>query len=103
MDWDAFAPMVVLLTLILTAGGVLLLRPLTKRLGDLVQVMAEERRLKTQPQGAELGQLRDVLESINARLALLEERQDFTDQLISATRQKALDASASESGLGADL
>jgi len=85
--------MLVLMTLILTAGGVLLLRPMSKRLGDLLQIMAEERRLKAQPQNNDVGQMRDLLESINARLALLEERQDFTDQLISATRQRVLDAS----------
>ena len=99
MEWELFAPMVVLLTAILTVGGVLLLRPLTKRLGDLLQIMAEERRIKDRPQTKELGQVRDVLEAINSRLALLEERQDFTDQLISATRQKALETSEKQTDL----
>lgn len=44
MDWSEVGPMLVAATMILTTGGVLLLRPLTKRLGDLIEVLIQERR-----------------------------------------------------------
>ena len=43
MEWDVIAPMVVALTLIVTAGTVYLLRPIMARLGNLLEVMSKER------------------------------------------------------------
>lgn len=84
---DEIAPMLVLLTLILTTGGVILLRPLAKRLGDLLEIMAQQRR--TLPNsGDETARMREVLETMDARLARLEERQDFTDALLSASTSR---------------
>ncbi len=80
MDWDLFAPMIVSLTLILTAGGVLLFRPLAKRLGDLLEIMSKQRRGELP--GTEVAKLSELLETMGARLSLLEDRQDFTDALL---------------------
>ncbi len=38
MDWDNIAPMIVAVVLILTVGGVVTLRPIAKRLTDLIDL-----------------------------------------------------------------
>ncbi len=93
IDWDAVAPMVVAVVFFLTIGGVAVLRPLSKRLGDLLDVMIRER----QGSGGgsserELGRIRELLESMDGRLSLLEERQDFTDSLLRDARRDVLTA-----------
>lgn len=80
---DEIAPMLVLLTLILTTGGVILFRPLAKRLGDLLEIMAQQRRAV--PESDDSARMREILENLDARVSLLEERQDFTDALLSAS------------------
>ena len=79
MEWEFFAPMVTLIVLILTAGGVLVLRPIATRLSELLELYASERR---QGPSTELQQVRDLLETIEGRLRLVEDRQDFTERLI---------------------
>ena len=72
--------MIITVILTLTVGGVILLKPIAKNIGNLLEAMAKER---TEPQlGAELGHLRDLLETMSARLDLLEDRQDFTEALL---------------------
>lgn len=77
--WEMIAPMIVAIVLIVTVGGVLVLRPLAKRVSELLDVYAREQRSGLH---GEVGQLRDVLETMNARLQLMEERQDFTERLL---------------------
>jgi hypothetical protein len=77
---ELLAPMVIGVILTLTVGGVILLKPIANKLGHLLEAMAKE---KSAPQlGSEVGHLRDLLETTNARLALLEERQEFTEALL---------------------
>jgi hypothetical protein len=71
--------MLVAMTFILTVGGVMVLRPITKRLTDLIELYTRDRQTGIQ---AEVHQLRDLLETMNARMELLEERQDFTERLL---------------------
>lgn len=85
MEWEFIAPMVAMMTLILTAGAVLVLRPVAKRLGDLIELMIEERRGRA---SGDAVQLRDLVETLNARLAVLEERQDFQESLLSGPRPR---------------
>ncbi|MDH3734248.1 MAG: hypothetical protein OEU54_11980 [Gemmatimonadota bacterium] len=85
MDMEYIAPMLAIMTIVLTAGGVLVLRPITKRLGDLLE-------LRTRQARGEIENPRDehtdrLLESIDARLSLMEERLDFTDQLLRTKRE----------------
>ncbi len=90
MDWDLIAPMIVGVVFILTTGGVLILRPLAKRVSDLLEVYARDRRDGLE---GEVRQVRDLLETMNDRLRLMEERQDFTDRLLtSGERGTARDA-----------
>lgn len=74
------APFVVAIVFILTAGGVALLRPLTRRLGDLLEAMAAARRDPGVRE--ELARIREVQEILSERLTLMEERQEFTDALL---------------------
>ena len=75
--------MICIVTGILTTGGVLIFRPITKRLGALLEVMTQERLAARNAPPPELGQVRDLLAGIDARLSALEERQDFAEALLS--------------------
>ena len=77
------------ITFILTTGGVILLRPLSKRLGDLLEAMALERRNPRLRE--EVLRMHDLVENLNARLALMEERQDFTDSLLRSSDRARLE------------
>ncbi|HEX2187914.1 MAG TPA: hypothetical protein VHG51_03400 [Longimicrobiaceae bacterium] len=88
---EVFIVMMVPITAILTTGTVMIVRPLTTRLGGLLEAMTQERRQRSLPaQGADMAQLRDVLSGIDRRLALLEERQDFAEALLSTGERRAL-------------
>jgi hypothetical protein len=85
---DTFAPVIVLCTLILTTGGVLILRPIAKRLGSFLDAMTQAR-LRATPE-ADMARIHDMLSSIDGRLNQIEERQDFAEALISASDPKLL-------------
>lgn len=84
IDWDAVAPMIVGVVFFITVGGVLVLRPIAKKAGDLMEALARDKQAGLQN---DVGQLRDILETMNARLTLMEERLDFTERLV-AGQQK---------------
>ena len=92
MEWEFIAPMVMSVVLILTVGGVLVLRPIAKRMADLVELYAKDRQSGLQ---TEIHQMRDLLETMNARLQLMEERQDFTERLIGSGEKPTGDGEAS--------
>lgn len=79
MDWEALVALVVPSLFIVTAGGVLILRPIATKLGTLLDAMARE---KSSSALEETRRLRETVETMNDRLSLLEERQDFTEGLI---------------------
>jgi len=83
--WSQIAPMIVAVVFFITVGGVVLLRPLSKRLGTLLEVYAQQQKEGIQ---GDVGQLRDLLETMNARLQLIEERQDFTERLLSSGERR---------------
>ncbi len=80
VDWEYIAPMIVMVTATITIGGVLVLRPIAKRISDLLELYGRE---KQSGVATELSQMRDLLETMSARFQLLEERQDFTERLLS--------------------
>jgi len=85
---EFIAPLIMGVVLILAVSGVILLRPLSKQLGTLLEAMAKER---TEPRlGEDLGHMRDLLETIDGRLSLMEERQDFTDALLQDPEKRNL-------------
>jgi hypothetical protein len=57
-----------------------LLRPIAKQLARLLEAMALERSRPLPPPDVE--RVRELLETLHARLDRLEERQDFTDSLL---------------------
>jgi hypothetical protein len=83
---DEIAPMLVGITFILTTGGVILLRPIASRLGAYLEVLAEERRQALQKNAgrstADSHRMLAVLEAMDERMQRLEDRQDFTDRLL---------------------
>ena len=79
MDWSEIAPMIVAVVLILTVGGVIILRPISKRVSELLELYARD---KDRNEVHELRRMRELLESMDARMRLAEERQDFTDKLL---------------------
>lgn len=79
MDWEQIAPMVVGVVFIVTTGAVVILRPIAKRLTDLIELYSRDKQTGIQ---GDVHQIRDLLETMNARLHLIEERQDFTESLL---------------------
>lgn len=87
MNPNDFAPMVLGIVFFVTTGAVLLLRPITKRLGSYLEVLAEERRQALQrplpaSSPSDSGRMLSLLESMDDRMQRLEDRQDFTDRLL---------------------
>lgn len=85
MEWEFIAPMIISVVFILTVGGVAILRPLAKRVSELLEVYAREKQSGIE---GEVHQMRDLLDTINARLQLIEERQDFTDRLLQSGQRE---------------
>lgn len=87
MDWDLIAPMIVAVVFILVTGGVILLRPLSHRLGELLEAMTQEKRSEPLPD-RELVRLREALEAVESRMTILEERQDFHEELLTRKQEE---------------
>jgi hypothetical protein len=71
------------LVVALTIGGVILLRPVTRHLGKLLEAKAEERRALSGRAPEEWDRLFAALDGVMDRLQALEDRQDFTEKLLS--------------------
>lgn len=94
---EVFIVMMVPITAILTTGTVMILRPLTTRVGGLLEAMTQERRQRHVPApGGDMAQVRDLLAGIDRRLSLLEERQDFAEALLSGGDRRTLAPRATE-------
>ncbi|HEU0298729.1 MAG TPA: hypothetical protein VFR37_04725 [Longimicrobium sp.] len=85
---ETFFLAMVMITGILTTGGVLILRPISRRLGSYLDA-ATQARLRATPE-ADMARIHDLLSSIDGRLNQIEERQDFAEALISASDPKLL-------------
>ena len=86
MNSSDIAPMVVAVFLIVSVAATILLRPITKKLGTYLEVLAEERRrsLSEQPlDRSDSTRLTAAVEALESRLALLDQNQDFTNRLLS--------------------
>ena len=79
------------ITLFLTVGGVLVLRPLTKRLGLLIEASARAKGGNAEEQ-ARLEQLRLLLETQNLKIERLEQKVAFTESLLEARTAGLLSA-----------
>jgi hypothetical protein len=90
MHSDDFAILIVMVTAILTTGGVLILRPISKRIGALLEVMTQQKLKLANNDPYDLVRIRESLASIDGRLNTLEERQDFAEALISSGESRLL-------------
>jgi hypothetical protein len=83
-EFVPFAGMIFSLLLALIVGGFVLMYPLTKRLGKLIELRLEERKLE--PRGMleveEVERLRGAVEALQHEVAALAERQDFAERLL---------------------
>ncbi len=79
MDEDFIAMLIAIF--IITVGAVAVLRPIGRRLGDIVEIMLRGKQGEAE---GELRRMGDLLETVSARMALLEERQDFTERLLAS-------------------
>lgn len=69
------------MTLFVTIGGVLILRPLTKRLGLLLEANAASKRA-TDGERLQYEHVRTLLEAQNLKIEALEQRLEFTEGLL---------------------
>jgi hypothetical protein len=87
---EELAVMIVFVVLIVTTGAVAIFRPIAKQLADFLSASTQQKRTPTQaPQLIDV-QTREAIANLEARLALLEERQNFTDSLLSGRRDAQL-------------
>ena len=75
-------------TLIVSIGAVILLKPLMRNLGDYLQAKAQERKLLGLRSPEDWDRMFGTLEAVGRRLEALEERQDFTDKLLAEPGRK---------------
>jgi hypothetical protein len=71
---------------VLTIGGIILLRPISKHLGQYLEANANERKALGQRAPEDWDRLFATLEGLATRMDTLEERQDFTERLLSTPR-----------------
>jgi hypothetical protein len=81
-EFGVVAGMIIAVTAILTTGGVILLWPITRQLGSYLRALTEEKRALPRPGEPPAERVVQVLDRIDHRLRLLEERQEFTDELL---------------------
>jgi len=70
----------------LCIAAVLILRPLTKRLGLVIEQMVKDRQVGRAEQ-AEISRLQAEIDYLSKRLNLVEERAEFTERLVGASRR----------------
>ena len=84
---------------ILSVAGVAIFRPLSKRLGDLIEAYGQDR-LAGEAEQRQLTGLREQLESLDQRMGLLEERMSFTEELMGRGAPRSLQGSSSPAAGG---
>ena len=96
MNSGDIVSLAVLVTGIVTIGGVLIVRPISTRLGAFLEVMTQQKLRAALSDPHDTARIRELLTSIDSRLTLLEERQDFAEALISAGDTKLLSVHAAQ-------
>ena len=78
------------ITMFLCIAMVMILRPISKRVGALLEAMTRERLQQPAPVAlpdAQLQRMTTLLEHVSRRIDLMEERLDFTERLVGTTRR----------------
>ena len=71
----------------ISIAAVLILRPMTTKVGGLLQAMTRER-TATGSESADLARMRVLMEHLTKRMDLVEERLDFTERLLASGRTR---------------
>lgn len=71
------------ITMFMCIAAVMILRPITRRIGGLLEVMTRDR-VQSRTDDASAARTIALMEHVNRRLDLIEERLDFTERLLSA-------------------
>jgi len=78
------------ITMFMCIAAVAILRPISSKLGHLIEAMTRER-LGAAPAAApdhpELERVRTLVEQVSRRMDLIEERLDFTERLVGGSRR----------------
>ena len=89
MDPNALAGMAFTLILTVLVGGFILLLPISRRVGQLLESKLQEKKLPELPAG-ELEDLQRSLNSLESEVRRVAERQDFIEKLLSSEKRAAL-------------
>ena len=95
MEWEFIAPMIMGVVFMLTVGGVLVLRPLSKRFAELLESYAQDRQRGV---GSDIHQIRELMETMDGRLRLMEERQDCPEKLLQSGHRQSTEGERPEGG-----
>lgn len=93
MDADIIASLIAIhgVALVIAGAGVLIVRPLATRIGDLLGAVIEEKRAQTALLYQEQQQ-KKIMEAHAQRLELLEERLQFAEALLDGDKLKLANA-----------
>ncbi len=91
MDPNAFIGMVFTLILVLLIGGFIVLWPLTRRLGVLLEQRLSGKQVPDAVTQQQLADLQDTIAGMQAELERIADRQDFVDNLLASSKQNDTD------------
>lgn len=74
---------------ILSGAAVLIFRPLSKRLGDILELQQRDKQARRLEEG-EHDRLRDLMAALETRVEALEQRVDFTESLVEGGGRRSL-------------
>jgi hypothetical protein len=83
---EELAAVIIACTGLVSAAAVLVLRPISRRLGGFLDALtASKLRPSVEP---DVARLREALDQLDGRLSQMEERQDFAEAMLSATEPR---------------
>jgi len=94
------------ITMFMCIAAVMILRPISTKVGALLEAMTRERLQQHQPtvvSDPQLGRVTMLLEQVAKRQELLEERLDFTERLLSGSRRSIANAATDSVGVFDDV
>jgi hypothetical protein len=86
IDYDLLIVAVSSLLFIVVIGGIILLFPLTRKLGHLIEARTREPRATPAPDDAEVRRIVERLDGLEEQLGALAARQEFVDRLLTERR-----------------
>ena len=81
------------ITMFMCIAAVAILRPISTRVGGLLEAMTRER-AQNQTENSDMARMRVLMEHVVKRIDLMEERLDFTERLLANSRNSTSPLSA---------